>query len=303
MHCLPSALLFSLLASVALGQSANKPSASKTQVVMLGTGTPGFDVNRSGPATAIVVNGTAYLVDFGAGVVRRAQAAYEKGVLALTPPNIHVVFLTHLHADHTVGYADLILTPAEWRKGPLEVYGPEGLQHMTEHLVEAYSGRGSPSKRNEPKQVLVHAHEITPGVVYKDSNVTVTAFPVKHRDLIAYGYRFQTGDRSIVISGDTSPAESIVDNCNGCDVLIHEAYSMFTYNYVTPARQADRRIMHTSSVELAEIASRARPGLLILYHRSSLGGEPHGNPEDVLLSEIKAVYKGKVVTGHDLEIY
>jgi ribonuclease BN (tRNA processing enzyme) len=128
----------------------------------------------------------------------------------------------------------------------------------------------------------------------------VTAFAVKHADNIAYGYRFQTADRTIVISGDTSPAESIVENCNGCDVLIHEAYSMFTYNYVTPEMQARRRTMHTSSVEPAEIARRARPGLLILYNRSSLGGHSHGNPEDVLLQEIQAVYHGKVVTGHDL---
>src|SRR6266404_9923063 len=66
-----------------------------TQIVMLGTGTPGPDPVRSGPATAIVVNGTPYLVDFGPGVVRRAGAAYQKGVKALWPPNIRVAFLTH----------------------------------------------------------------------------------------------------------------------------------------------------------------------------------------------------------------
>ena len=131
----------------------------------------------------------------------------------------------------------------------------------------------------------------------------MTAFPVKHGDKIACGYRFQTPDRSIVISGDTSPAESIVENCNGCDVLIHEAYSMFTYNALTPENQAAERRQHTSSVELAEIARRARPGLLILYHRTAIDAGPNANPEDVLLKEIRAVYKGKVVTGHDLDIY
>jgi ribonuclease BN (tRNA processing enzyme) len=268
---------------------------SKSQVVMLGTGTPGFDIERSGPATAIVVNGTAYLVDFGAGVMRRAQGAYEKGVAALNPPEIHVVFLTHLHQDHTTGYPDLIYSPLD-RKGPLEVYGPEGIRHMTEHLIEAYSVRRRLSRRGNP-DVQVNAHEITTGVVYKDNNVTVTAFPVKHSDNVAYGYRFQSADRSIVISGDTSPAESVVENCNGCDVLIHEAYSMFTYNSLTP-----ERAQHTSSVQLAEIARRARPGLLILYHRTAIDS-PKANPEGVLLKEIKALYKGKVVTGHDLDIY
>jgi ribonuclease BN (tRNA processing enzyme) len=51
----------------------------KSQIVMLGTGTPRPDPARSGPATAIVANGTPYLVDFGPGVIRRAAAAFSKG--------------------------------------------------------------------------------------------------------------------------------------------------------------------------------------------------------------------------------
>ena len=114
--------------------------AQSTQVVLLGTGTPPADPDRSGAATAIVVNGTPYLVDFGAGVVRRAKSAVvDRGIAALDPVKLRVVFLTHLHSDHTVGYPDLILTP--WvlgRRVPLEVYGPRGIAHMTEHVMEAY---------------------------------------------------------------------------------------------------------------------------------------------------------------------
>jgi len=98
---------------------------------------------RSGsvrPATAIVVNDAAYLVDFGPGVVRRAAAAFlDKGIKELEPTKLRVAFVTHLHSDHTVGYPDLIFTP--WtvgRRVPLEVYGPKGLKAMTEHLLEAY---------------------------------------------------------------------------------------------------------------------------------------------------------------------
>ena len=76
---------------------------TQTQVVLLGTGTPRVDPERSGPATAIVVNNAAYLVDFGPGVVRRAAAAFEKGVKALAPENLDIAFVTHLHSDHTVG--------------------------------------------------------------------------------------------------------------------------------------------------------------------------------------------------------
>ncbi len=81
-----------------------------TQVVLLGTGTPAPDPEHSGPATAVVVDETPYLVDFGTGVVRRAAGAVAKGVSGLRPGNLQIAFVTHLHADHTMGYADLIVT-------------------------------------------------------------------------------------------------------------------------------------------------------------------------------------------------
>jgi len=119
---------------------ASEGKGSGTRVVLLGTGNPQPDPDRSGPATAVVVDGSAYLVDFGPGVVRRAAAAFrDKGVKALEPANLRVVFATHLHSDHTAGYPDLILTP--WvmgRRSPLEVYGPEGIRSMTEHVLAAY---------------------------------------------------------------------------------------------------------------------------------------------------------------------
>ena len=105
--------------------SVAQVSTSRTEVVILGTGTPQADPDNSGPAVAIVAGGAVYLVDSGPGVVRRAAAAQRKGVAALAPQKIHVVFITHLHSDHTLGYPDLIFSP--WVLGrvePLEVYGP-----------------------------------------------------------------------------------------------------------------------------------------------------------------------------------
>lgn len=254
-----------------------------------------------------------YLVDFGPGVVRRIAAASERGVKGLTVVNVRVAFLTHLHSDHTAGYSDLILTPwAVGRSQPLEVYGPKGLKHMTDHILEAY--REDIAIRRTDKHVLgvperaegynVHAHEITPGIVYKDANVTVEAFLVNHGDVPqAFGYRFETPDRAIVISGDAAPSQSIIDSCNGCDVLIHEAYSMMTYDAVSPRYQEYRRKHHTSSREVAEIAEKAKPGLLILYHRANPGGVGRPNPEQVLLEEVRQLYRGQVVIGHDLDVF
>lgn len=50
--------------------AAAQSSTGRTQIVFLGTGTSRPDPERSAPATAIVVNGSPYLVDFGPGVVR-----------------------------------------------------------------------------------------------------------------------------------------------------------------------------------------------------------------------------------------
>lgn len=299
------------IATMLLGWVPTEPLSaqavtSRTQIVLLGTGTPGPDPDRSGPATAIVVDDTPYLVDFGPGVVRRAAGAVAKGVAALRPTNIRVVFTTHLHSDHTAGYPDLILSP--WtigRTAPLEVYGPRGIKAMTDALLTAYRVdiETRLKDKGQPSVNLVNAHEIVPGVVYKDAKVTVTAFLVKHGDLEAYGYRFDTPDRSVVISGDTSPAESVVENCNGCDVLIHEHYSVASFARVDSKAQQYRLRNHTSTRQLADLATRARPGLLILYHRSNPGAGGAAAPEAEVLSEMRAFYRGKWVSGHDLDVF
>ena len=95
---------------------------ARTHVVLLGTGTPNADPTRQGPALAVVVKGTPYLVDCGPGLVRRAAQANKKGIRALAVKNLGRVFLTHLHSDHTAGFPDLLYTP--WvlgRKAPLQV--------------------------------------------------------------------------------------------------------------------------------------------------------------------------------------
>jgi ribonuclease BN (tRNA processing enzyme) len=297
------------------GHQQSPPTApSHTQVVLLGTGDPAADPDQSGPATAVVINDTPYLVDFGAGVVRRAKAAaIDRGIKALEPTNLRVAFVTHLHSDHTVGYADLILTP--WvlgRRVPLEIYGPSGIKAMTEHLLEAYrvdfTTRTNPetgSGRQVAEGHAVNAHEVRSGVVYKDGNVTVTAFPTKHA-MESYGYRFDTSDRSIVISGDTNPTQATIDACRGCDILIHEVQSVAGLAKRPPAFQRFASKYHTTTAQLAELASQAKPRLLILYHHG-IALRPEVNPEASspaeLLNELSTRYSGHVVVGHDLDVY
>lgn len=278
--------------------------AKATSVVLLGTGTPNAEPDRSGSAVAIVVNGMPYLVDCGPGVVRRAVAAHQSGVSGLEVSNIRHLFVTHLHSDHTLGLPDLILTP--WvleRKEPLEVYGPIGIRAMTDHILQAYQEdirvRIEGLERANTEGYKVNAHEIRPGVIFADDNVTVRAFPVVHGSWAhAFGFRFDTPDRSVVVSGDTRPTPQLLEHAKGCDVLVHEVYSEAGFKKRAPQWQRYHARSHTSTRELAKIASEVRPGLLILYHQLLWG-----STEDDLLTEIRTLYTGPVAYGRDLDVY
>src|SRR4051812_12516000 len=67
-------------------QAVHSTATTATRVVLLGTGTPNADPERSGPAVAIIVGGAAYLVDAGPGVRRAALAARDDSIPELTPP-------------------------------------------------------------------------------------------------------------------------------------------------------------------------------------------------------------------------
>ena len=278
-----------------------------TKVVMLGTGTPFADPKRSGPGVAILVNNTPYLVDFGPGIVRRAAAmtpAYGGNLAALEPKRLTRAFLTHLHSDHTTGYPDLIFTP--WTLGrdePLQVYGPEGIEEMTRHILKAY---GEDIRYRvyglEPTNNLgwrVKAYPVKQGLVYEDDNVSVEAFRVRHGSWPnAFGYRFTTPDRVIVISGDAAPGGDIEAYAEGADILIHEVYAASGLARRTAFWKRYHSSNHTSGVELGELAEQVKPKLLVLYHVLFFGA----SKQDIL-NEVRTHYTGDVVLPDDLAVF
>ena len=322
---LSGALLAAAAALVAQpGNQSAQPSTMRTRVVLLGTGTPVPDPESSGPATAVVVGEHAYLVDFGPGVVRRAEeAVLDRGMAALEPGNMKVAFATHLHSDHTAGYADLILTG--WTSGrstPLDVFGPAGLKGMTDHILEAYRididtrTNADGNQRPIADGWKTNAHEIKPGVIYKDPFVTVTAFATKHA-MESYGYRFDTPDRRIVISGDTAPTDETIRACDGCDVLIHDGQLLEFYERMPERLHAFVTKYHTTTAQLAALATKAKPKLLVVYHTVAfrrgiappaflaqlIGGPSARTTSEMLREEIGSRYSGQFVIGRDLDVY
>ena len=279
-----------------------------TQVVILGTGTPRADPDRSGPAVAVISNDQAYLFDAGPGVVRRAAAASRVHCIpALAAPGLGRVFLTHLHSDHTLGLPDLIFSP--WvlgRTAPLDLFGPPGAKAMVDHIEAAWQQdidiRIHGLEHGNETGYKVTVHEIEPGVVYRDSGLKITAISVHHGSWPqAFGYRIDTPDRSVVISGDCSPSPALLEAAKGCDLLLHEVYSE------TEPEHGRRngvdwpeymRQFHTSTAQLSEIANQVKPKLLVVYH------QVWGSVEDeALLKEVRRTYQGNVRSAKDLDVY
>ena len=155
-----------------------------------------------------------------------------------------------------------------------------------------------------PTGYKVEAHDVQAGNIYQDGNVRVKTFLVKHGSWKeALGYRFDTGGKSIVISGDTAPAESVVEACAGCDALIHEVYSGRSQNPNKPSMSVEQWMkyeseFHTSAPELGDIAVRAKAKMLILTHWGLLGNAK----EDDMVREIRQKYNGPIVIARDLDV-
>jgi len=281
-----------------------KAQNTDTKLILLGTGTPFADPTKSGPSLAIVVNNTSYIVDCGPGVVRRAAEASNLGFPSLEAAQLKTLFITHLHSDHTIGLADIILTPAVLdRNAPIRIYGPVGSKKMTDDLMSAYKEdiaiRINGLEKGDAIAYQVYTNEIKEGQIYKDSNLTVTAFNVQHGQWDnAFGFVFQTKDKKIVISGDCTYSENLIKYAKDCDILVHEVYSDAGLKKRTQRWQDYHSTFHTSTYQLADIANKVKPKLLILNHQLTFGTSLQS-----LLDELKLKYAGPVVNGADLDVF
>ena len=276
---------------------ASAPGAAV--VVTLGTGTPRPLPDVMGPATAILVGNRVFVVDAGEGVERRLAAAH------LPVDGVTALFITHLHSDHVLGLADLMFT--SWvlgRTRPFPAYGPVGLTRMTDHLYAAFEEdiqiRTHGLEHEVPDGYRLAVHEIEPGVIYDSAGVRVTAFLVQHGEWKqAFGYRFDTPGRSIVLSGDTRPSDALVRMASGVDVLIHEVQPSDSTRHpgtrTAAAWAAYVREYHTTALQLGALAARAQPKLLVVYH------DGRRAPREQILADIRRSFAGPVVLADDLQ--
>ena len=277
-----------------------------TKLLILGSGTPNPNPERSGSAYAIVTNGQSYLVDFGPGVIRRASAfspSWGGEFESMEIQNLNYAFLTHLHSDHSAGLADLILSP--WvleREEPLNLFGPRGLKRMADKITDAYQididYRINGSQPSNLEGYKTKVTEIAEGIIYEDKYIAVEAFENNHGDFKnSFGFVFTTKDKKIVISGDTAYSQKVIEKSKEADILVHEVYSEKGFKEKTKDWQIYHKAHHTSAPDVGKIASMSKPKKLVLSHILFWG-----NSKESIVEEVKSNFDGEVIIAEDLMV-
>jgi ribonuclease Z len=295
-------VLFLFVCGRALPQTfaqANSDVPSKhIRVTLLGTASgPRAFVDRAGISTLVEAGRERLLFDAGRGFMQRlVQAGFPMSAVTK-------LFLTHLHSDHVIGVPDLMLSPwsaAPERKVPLEVWGPDGTRDMMRYLEEAFAFdihmRRDVDESFSPDGIKIVAHDIQVGKIYEKNGVTVTAFLVSH-GLVkpSYGYRVDYAGRSVALSGDTGPTDSLVAICKGVDVLIHEAIDPDVLRRLVPDEQRMDAIVarHTTPEQAAGIFSKVSPRLAVFSHSPGTAA---------IVEQTRRFYSGRVAMGEDLMV-
>lgn len=274
----------------------NLAHANYIEITLLGTGGPSPSIERFGPSTVIETQGRYFVFDAGRGTSIRLQQA------GIPLDKIEHVFLTHLHSDHITGLSDLWLSSWIWqRQHKMQLFGPEGTKDFSQHLEQAFAEdirlRSLNSGLNED-----HSHTIVKEsaadniVVYQNLGIKITAFHVNH-GLVkqAYGYKFESAGRKIIISGDTSYSENLITHAKNADILIHEIAA--ASNILLKNNRRLKKIMayHTNPKALALVLKKTQAKHTILNHVLLFGVT-----ENDVLAVLSENHKRPLYIGKDL---
>jgi ribonuclease BN (tRNA processing enzyme) len=276
------------------------------ELVLLGTkGGPRLSTDRVGPSQLVRTGDRVLLVDAGEGVVHQILRA------GVDPSDVLDVFITHHHCDHNVALGNVLM--ANWVSGgdrPITVYGPPPLARIVHHLLEAHAYDIETRVADEGRvdlRKLVTVRELDgTEAPFRVGGVTVGVTAVSHAPVEpALAYRFDSVDgRSVVVSGDTGPCDSLVELARGADVLVHEVIyperivpqDPAITNTDWPALRRHLLTSHTSVHELGDVATRAGVGTLVLSHLVPAGRVT----EDEWLEPVRRTFAGRAVVGEDL---
>lgn len=285
-----------------------------TSVTITGTGCPIPDAHRAGPGALVryasdnapVSEHVTLQFDAGRGTVTRLAAAN------VWIPDLTAVFLTHYHSDHVSGLYDLVQTcwimdRADQRQS-VPVIAPNGasldfastLFDATTADIDVRAAHTGRSSRPGVQAIGFDAPR-SPAEVWAsdDGAVNVSASQVRHEPVVdAVGYRVDTPDGSVVITGDTKVCDEVAVLAQGCDVLVYEAMR-FSFFDDLPAHRHFVMDYHADTKMLGAQAAEIGVPKLVLTH---LIPAPTTDAErQIFVDEVRSGgYQGEVVVADDL---
>jgi ribonuclease BN (tRNA processing enzyme) len=264
-------------------------------ITFTGTGSPRPSPDRANSGQVIHVGDTPILLDCGGGTMRRILDA---GIDAVT---IEHLFLTHLHSDHTLDYAEFILGSWAMGRSRLRVFGPLGTARLHDLLlVEPYRADIDyrVSLGRSPNGILdIEINEFEPGVIFDEAGLRVQAAPVIH-STYTVGMRFDYAGKSLVHSGDTCYTTDLVELAQGADVLVHDACmapaEVFRNDSAWPHLFEHLKAHHATPEEAGRTAREAGVRKLVLTHFLI------GTDLDETLRRCRTEFDGEIILAEDL---
>lgn len=275
-----------------------------TSVTITGTGTPIPDPDRAGPGALVRRGDVSLQFDAGRSTVQRLAGA------DLWIPDLTAVFLTHYHSDHVTGLADIVLThwimDREARGYPLPIIAPRGAtSNYVETMLNGWDPditvRAEHAGRTTKPAIDLIAFDVPDslGEVWRRGDLVVSAGQVRHEPVEgAVGYRIDTPEGSIAITGDTKVCDEVLELAEGVDVLVYEAMR-YEYFDDLPAYRHYVKEYHADTKEIGVQAAKLGVPTLILTH---LIPAPVTDAErNLFIDDIRSGgYEGDVVVADDL---
>ena len=311
---LRTGVLISMMACAAAGAPVAEPSAlapaasastAQASLLLLGTGGgPGGRVERAGIASLVTVKGRHYLVDAGEGVSRQLARA------AIRETDLPVVFLSHLHDDHTAGLSPLMTFAYTLRGRKMELIGPPGTERLAQGMLASLQPNAEirmvENRLPLPPSGVFTARDVQPGLIYSDENVRVLAVENSHyhaRGPIplhetakrnrSYSFRFETPNRVIAFTGDTDTSDAVTELVRDADIMVSEMVTEADAASLPEPVRKTVPLGHLTPAEVGQLAARANVKMLVLSHIGIVG------PAD--LAEVRRHFSGRIVLGQDLQ--
>lgn len=253
------------------------------QLTLLGTGGAWPDADRSAPAFLFENDGQNFLIDCGGGTAHQLMKANIK------PAILKNILFTHMHIDHCVEFPSLVFGGyLTGKEGAYNVYGPKGTAHFTTSIFEqTYSFAVPMMKKLRNKDIDINTKEISEGVFFEENGLQISCIPVEH-GMPSLAYRFQSAEKSIVLSGDTAPCDNIIKIASNADIFCVEC---------SFPEDSGPKPGHCIPSEVGKIAQEAKAKKVVLVHLFP----PCKGKEDSIIADVKKHYNGVVEIGYDLQ--